>query len=184
MLHHCQAKSLDDIYLEDIPHIIHPATAVHDLEDTALPNRIIQEWNLPQGYTQFVSRYHQFHHQRPWLAYRDTLDDIRYGKIVLLRKDITGNAGPGVISNGNLRNDLPLSLFTRLRDIISRQLKRPGITFDQRHQHSTPNQQKPLIPKRLVVFSQLAGFIMEMWRDFDIRLNNLAAKLLKAMTRY
>lgn len=120
MLHHCQAKSLDDIYLEDIPHIIHPATAVHDLEDTALPNRIIQEWNLPQGYTQFVSRYHQFHHQRPWLAYRDTLDDIRYGKIVLLRKDITGNAGPGVISNGNLRNDLPLSLFTRLRDIISR----------------------------------------------------------------
>lgn len=96
MLHHCQAKSLDDIYLEDIPHIIHPATAVHDLEDTALPNRIIQEWNLPQGYTQFVSRYHQFHHQRPSLAYRDTLDDIRYGKIVLLRKDITGNAGPGL----------------------------------------------------------------------------------------
>lgn len=96
MLHHCQAKSLDDIYLEDIPNIIHPATAVHDLEDTALPNRIIQEWNLPQGYTQFVSRYHQFHHQRPRLAYRDTLDDIRYGKIVLLRKDITGNTGPGL----------------------------------------------------------------------------------------
>ncbi|EBF8030475.1 HNH endonuclease [Salmonella enterica] len=141
MLHHCQAKSLDDIYLEDIPNIIHPATAVHDLEDTALPNRIIQEWNLPQGYTQFVSRYHQFHHQRPWLAYRDTLDDIRYGKIVLLRKDITGNTGPGVISNGNLRNDLPMSLLTRLRDIISRQLKRPGYyvrsTTPAQHAQST-----------------------------------------------
>ena len=88
----------------------------------------------------------------------------------------------GVISNGNLRNDLPLSLFTRLRDIISRQLKRPGYyvrsTTPAQHAQST----KPLIPKRLVVFSQLAGFIMEMWRDFDIRLNNLAAKLLKAMT--
>ncbi|ESN16173.1 hypothetical protein L370_02245 [Enterobacter sp. MGH 24] len=41
MLHHSQAMSLDDIYLEDIPHIIHPNTAAGDLADTARLNRII-----------------------------------------------------------------------------------------------------------------------------------------------
>lgn len=92
MLHHSQATSLDDIYLEDIPHIIHPDTAARDLADTALPNRIIQEWNLPQGYSRFVSRYISCHWQHPWMAYRDTLDDIKYGKLVLLRKDITIHA--------------------------------------------------------------------------------------------
>jgi len=68
MLHHCQAKSLDDIYLEDIPRIIHPNTAARDLAYTAKPNRIIQEWDLPLGYTLFVSRYHKFHWQRPSMA--------------------------------------------------------------------------------------------------------------------
>lgn len=86
MLHHSQAMSLDDIYLEDIPHIIHPDTAAGVLAETALPNRIIQEWNLPQGYTRFVSRYQPFHWQHPWMAYRDTLADIKSGKLVLLRK--------------------------------------------------------------------------------------------------
>lgn len=56
--------------------IIHPDTAAGDLAETALPNRIIQEWNLPQGYTLFVSRYQLFHWQHPWMAYRDTLADI------------------------------------------------------------------------------------------------------------
>lgn len=65
MLHNCVAKSLDDIWFEDIPYIIHPDTAVRDLGDTARENRIFQEWNLPQGYNRFVSRYHQFHWQRP-----------------------------------------------------------------------------------------------------------------------
>ncbi len=40
MLHHHQAKSLDDIYLEDIPNIIHPDSAERDLAYTAQPNRI------------------------------------------------------------------------------------------------------------------------------------------------
>lgn len=126
MLHHCQVKSLDDIYLEDIPHIIHPDTSARDLADTALPNRIIQEWNLPQGYTQFVSRYHQFHWQRPWMAYRDTLDDIKSGRVVLLKKNMTGHNFQGVLTpSGDLRSDLPLFLHTRLRHLISQQLKRP-----------------------------------------------------------
>ncbi len=127
MLHHSQAMSLDDIYLEDIPHIIHPDTAAGDLAETALPNRIIQEWNLPQGYTRFVSRYQPFHWQHPWMAYRDTLADIKSGKLVLLRKDITGHAISGVLTtSGDLRNDLPLFLHTRLSHLLSRQLKRPG----------------------------------------------------------
>lgn len=127
MLHHSQAMSLDDIYLEDIPHIIHPDKAAADLADTALPNRIIQEWNLPQGYTRFVSRYQPFHWQQPWMAYRDTLNDIKSGKLVLLRKDVTGHAISGVLTtSGDLRNNLPLFLQTRLSYLISRQLKRPG----------------------------------------------------------
>ena len=127
MLHHCQAMSLDDIYLEDIPHIIHPDTAAGDLAETALPNRIIQEWNLPQGYSRFVSRYQPFHWQHPWMAYRDALEDIKSGKLVLLRKDLTGHAISGVLTtSGDLRNDLPLFLHTRLSHLLSRQLKRPG----------------------------------------------------------
>lgn len=126
MLHHYQAKSLDDIYLEDIPHIINPDTAAQDLADTALPNRIIQEWNLPQGYTQFVGWYHKFHWQRPWAAYRDTLDDIKSGRIVLLKKNISGHNFQGVLTpSGDLRCDLPLFLRIRLRHLISQQLKRP-----------------------------------------------------------
>ncbi len=54
MLHHCQARSVDDIYLEDIIHIIHPETAARYLADTALPNRNIPMWDLPQGYNALV----------------------------------------------------------------------------------------------------------------------------------
>lgn len=126
MLHHYHANSLDNIYLEDIPHIIHPDYAARDLADTTLPNRNIQEWNLPQDYSHFVSQYHPFHWQRPWMAYRDTLDDIRSGKVVLLKKNMTGHALTGVLtSSGNLRNDLPLFLHSRLSYLISKQLKRP-----------------------------------------------------------
>jgi len=126
MLHHYQAKSLDNIYLEDIPHIIHPDYAARDLADTTLPNRNIQEWNLPQGYSYFVSRYHQFHWQPPWMSYRDTLDDIKSGKVVLLKTNMSGNALMGVLTpSGNLRNNLPLFLHSHLSYLISKQLKRP-----------------------------------------------------------
>ncbi|MDQ1212154.1 colicin D domain-containing protein [Pantoea anthophila] len=128
MLHDRQTMSLDDIYPEDIHHIIHPDTAVQDLKDTTQPNRIIQEWTLPQGYTRFVSRYHPFHWQRPWMAYRDTLDDIRCGKLVLLKKNRADYAIPGVLTTtGDIRNDLPLFLRSRLRDLISRQLNRQSV---------------------------------------------------------
>jgi hypothetical protein len=127
MLHHCQTISLDDIYLEDIPHIIHPGTAAHNLADTAQPNRFIQEWDLPQNYSQFVSRCQTFHWQRPWAAYRDTLNDIKFGKLVLLRKNMTGYNMSGVLTtSGDLRNDLPSLLQARLRYILSRQQRRPA----------------------------------------------------------
>jgi len=127
MLHHYQAKSLDDIYLDDIPYIIHPEKAMQDLADTALPNRVIPQWNLPQGYTLFVSQYHKFHHQSPWLAYRDALADIRSGKVVLLRKDRTDYTGCSVLASpDHLRSDLPMFLNIRLHYVMLRKLKRPG----------------------------------------------------------
>ncbi|HDU4641354.1 TPA: hypothetical protein RFT53_002664 [Klebsiella aerogenes] len=126
MLHQYQAKSLDDIYLDDFPHIIHPDTAARYLEETAQPNRIIREWDLPGNYGFFVSRYRQFHYQQPWMAYRDVLNDIRSGKVVLLRKVAIGHIITGVqTSSGNLRSDLPLFLHSRLSYLISHQIKRP-----------------------------------------------------------
>lgn len=126
MLHHYQAKSVDDIYLDDFPNIIHPNTAARYLEETARPNRIIREWDLPGNYGLFVSRYRQFHFQQPWMAYRDVLDDIRSGKVVLLGNDAIGHVITGVqTSSGNLRHDLPLFLHSRLSYLISHQLKRP-----------------------------------------------------------
>ncbi|MEN4669195.1 hypothetical protein ABEH32_00225 [Pantoea agglomerans] len=126
MLHHYQAKSVDDIYLDDFPNIIHPNMAARYLEETARPNRIIREWDLPGNYGLFVSRYRQFHFQQPWMAYRDVLDDIRSGKVVLLGNDAIGHFITGVqTSSGNLRNDLPLFLHSRLSYLISHQLKRP-----------------------------------------------------------
>jgi len=132
MLHHYQAKSLNDIYLDDLPYIILPHTAGHYLEETAQPNRIIREWDLPGNYDLFVSRYRQFHYQQPWMAYRDVLDDIRSGKVVLLRKDSIRNILAEVqTSSGNLRNDLPLLLHSRLSYLISHQLKRPVYSVSQ-----------------------------------------------------
>jgi len=126
MLHHYQAKSVDDIYLDDFPNIIHPNTAARYLEETARPNRIIREWDLPGNYGLFVSRYRQFHFQQPWMAYRDVLDDIRSGKVDLLGNNAIGHVITGVqTSSGNLRNDLPLFLHSRLSYLISHQLKRP-----------------------------------------------------------
>jgi len=126
MLHHYQAKSVDDIYLDDIHNIIHPDMAACYLEETARPNRIIREWDLPGNYGLFVSRYRQFHFQQPWMAYRDVLDDIRSGKAVLLGNDAIGHVITGVqTSSGNLRNDLPLFLHSRLSYLISHQQKRP-----------------------------------------------------------
>ncbi|EBO0296346.1 TPA: hypothetical protein LVL66_005838 [Klebsiella oxytoca] len=126
MLHHCQARSVDDIYLQDIAHIIHPDTAARYLADTALPNRIIPEWDLPQAYSSFVNQYNLFHYQRPWMAYSDALADIKAGKVVLVRKNMTGTPVNGVLTtSGNLRDGLPLSLYSRLRYLIIYQLKRP-----------------------------------------------------------
>ncbi len=166
MLHHSQAMSLDDIYLEDIPHIIHPDTAAGDLAETALPNRIIQEWNLPQGYTRFVSRYQPFHWQHPWMAYRDALADIKSGKLVLLRKDLTGHAISGVLTTSvDLRNDLPLFLHTRLIHLLYRQLKRPGYHVRPAAPVQHAQAAKPLTVKLQVGCWPRAGSIMAISRD-------------------
>lgn len=125
MLHHCQARSVDDIYLEDIIHIIHPETAARFLADTALPNRNIPVWDLPQGYNAFVNQYNAFHYQHPWMAYSDALADIKAGQVVLLRKNITAIPATGVLtSSGNIEDGLPLPLYSRLHYIITQQLKR------------------------------------------------------------
>ncbi|MFP1727870.1 hypothetical protein ACLECX_02155 [Lonsdalea quercina] len=126
MLQHYQAKSLNGLYLEDIPEILHPKSAESKLADTVQPNRIIMEWDLPSGYSLFVSQYYLFHYQQPAMAYRDVLADIKLGKVVLLRKRMFGQPLPSVLtSSGKLRDDLPLFLHSRLSYLISHQVKRP-----------------------------------------------------------
>lgn len=166
MLHHYQAKSVDDIYLDDFPNIIHPNTAARYLEETARPNRIIREWDLPGNYGLFVSRYRQFHFQQPWMAYRDVLDDIRSGKVVLLGNDAIGHVITGVqTSSGNLRHDLPLFLHSRLSYLISHQLKRPVYCVLRsapiQHAQST----KPSTAKQRVGFWPLGAFTTAILRD-------------------
>lgn len=126
MLHHFYAKSLDDIYLEDLPHIIHPTSAAIYLEDTAKQNRIVEEWNLPRDYMRFVRHYSQFHYQQRWMAYKDTLNDVKAGNVILLRKDMTGHNVAGVVTaSGHIRNDIPPFLYARLSRITALKLKRP-----------------------------------------------------------
>lgn len=121
-----RAKSLEDVYLEDIPHILHPNFAQQYLAYSALPNRIMTSWDLPEGYELFVSKYRQFHYQFAYMAYQDALADVKSGKVVLLRKQETGYTTTGVLTfTGDLEYDLPLLVRSRLSYLISHQLKRP-----------------------------------------------------------
>ncbi|ELY4673020.1 hypothetical protein ACOZ06_003214 [Cronobacter muytjensii] len=124
MLHRYQARSIDNLRYEDILHILHPNSAAHELAFTAQQNRLISEWDLPLGYSEFVNPCRQIHHQYPWMAYRDVLADIKSGKVVLLRKSLLENTITGVLtSSGSLQHDLPLFLYSRLNYLISHQLK-------------------------------------------------------------
>lgn len=108
MLHRYQARSIDNLRYEDILHILHPNSAAHELAFTAQQNRLISEWDLPLGYSEFVNPCRQIHHQYPWMAYRDVLADIKSGKVVLLRKSLLENTITGVLtSSGSLRHVLP-----------------------------------------------------------------------------
>ncbi len=55
MLHRYQARSIDNLRYEDIFHILHPNSAAHELAFTAQQNRLISEWDLPLGYSEFVN---------------------------------------------------------------------------------------------------------------------------------
>lgn len=125
-LHTYQAKALDDIWLDDIPLIRNPAASARDLESTIFPNRSIQEWDLPAGYGAFISKYRLFHHQQTWMAYRDVLNDIKSGKIVLLKNKTYGSEiDPVVKTSGRLRDDLPALLQARLSYLIKNNATRP-----------------------------------------------------------
>lgn len=129
MLHHYQAKSLDEIYLEDIPQLRHPDSANRDLAHTEQPNRIIKEWDLPIGYGMLINKYRGLHFQAPYMAYRDVLQEVRSGKIVLLKNRLHGEERASVLTRGgNIRENLPLHLYLRLKYLLSRQIRRPVVT--------------------------------------------------------
>ena len=126
MFHQYRAKALEDIRLEDIPLIQHPDRAADDLAHTENQRRTIQSWELPQYYSEFVRKYHfrygKYHHQ----SYRDTLDDIKSGSIVLLVKSSVYGYSSVLTPSGDLRTDLPLRMKSHLRGLLSRQQRGPG----------------------------------------------------------
>ncbi|WP_297198606.1 colicin D domain-containing protein [uncultured Pluralibacter sp.] len=127
MFHQYQARTLDNIYLEDIAHLVHPEIAATNLEKTSQSNRVFNQWDLPGNYSTFVNKYRQFHHLQPWMAYREALRDLKAGRIVLQKNEIFGSAIMGVLTfTGILRDDLPLLLHSRLSYLISHQVKRPA----------------------------------------------------------
>ena len=128
MLRNCQARLLDDVYLNDIPHIAPPETAYLYLSDTVNPGRIVREWDLPDGYLPLVRRYLDMHFQQPHMAYRDALNEVKSGNIVILRRDHGTAYGSIAKSDGSLIGTLPLFLRSRLESVISRQLTRPIFT--------------------------------------------------------
>ncbi|AFI88457.1 Hypothetical protein W5S_0330 [Pectobacterium parmentieri] len=120
-----------------MPHIRHPEMVRQSLADTITPNRLIREWDLPVGYDWFVSKYRQFYHNNPLMAYRDALADITSGRIVLLRKNICSHELLGVqTSSGDLRSDLPLSLHSLLSYLISHEVTRPMFYTRPPEQHA------------------------------------------------
>ncbi|HID4130235.1 TPA: DUF6883 domain-containing protein [Pluralibacter gergoviae] len=125
-LHDYTVKSCDAIYIEDIPCILHPNIAYRYLEYTGMQNRIFQEWDFPSGYKAYADQYRHFHINHPFMAYRSALNDIKSGKIILL-KSLHG--GKEIFSvqtrSGNLCTDLPLNLDSRLRYLIDNKISKP-----------------------------------------------------------
>ena len=127
MLHEYTIKACESLYVEDIPFILHPKNAYRELEYTGIHNRIIQDWDLPSGYKAHAFGYRQFDINHPFMAYRAALNDIRSGKIVLLYNRAGSGISSGVVrSNGVLYDDLPLSLSSRLRYLISSNITAPA----------------------------------------------------------
>lgn len=127
MLRDSQARALNEIFIDDIPYIKHPDAAYQELKFSAEPNRIFNEWDLPLGYSSFVDRYRALHFQHPFMAYRDALNDVKYGKVVILkpRHKVIGKVSDVTNNLGQPLSSLPLSLLSHLESIIARKLSRP-----------------------------------------------------------
>lgn len=128
-LHIYTARHLNQIYLEDIPYLLHPEHAYHSLQRIAQPEANIDDTRLPMGIRLSADKHQIFHHHR-WMAYRRVLEEIRNGTLLLFRNTFYGVEIMGVLSGENRLNErLPLFLKDRLNYLIDKQLKRPSYRY-------------------------------------------------------
>lgn len=148
-LHDYTVKSCDAIYIEDIPCILHPNIAYRYLEYTDAKQNY-PEWDFPSGYKAYADQYRHFHINHPFMAYRSALNDIKSGKIILL-KSLHG--GKEIFSvqtrSGNLCTDLPLNLDSRLRYLIDNKISKPVYVSSSRQPKQYAQQLKQLTAKPL-----------------------------------
>ncbi|EMH4162081.1 HNH endonuclease [Pluralibacter gergoviae] len=155
MLVHYRATSLEGLRFEDIAYIRHPLQSAIDLENTAIPNRRINEWDLPSGHCSFVNLHKPLYLQSPYRAYSEVLMEIKSGTIILIKDKTAGIEILGVRTfSGDLCTDLPLRLSSRLRYLISHHATR-SVYHVKKSAHSTPK-----TPATTTINSRAAGRLL------------------------
>ena len=143
MFHHYRAVAVKDIRLQDFPLITHPRAAAQELAYTADGSRIINDWDLPQDYGEFVSQYHARYGEYNLQSFRYTWHDVESGYVILLKKSTICMGFSSVLTpSGDLCTDLPLGLQVHLRDLLSRQQRDSGSHASLHSEyHAVPGQQ-------------------------------------------
>lgn len=142
MFGHYRAVAVKDIRLQDIPLITHPSAAAQELAYTADGSRIINDWDLPQDYGEFVSQYHARYGEYNLQSFRYTWHDVESGYVILLKKSTICMGFSSVLTpSGDLCTDLPLGLQVHLRDLLSRQQRDSG-------SHASPHVEYHAVPEQ------------------------------------
>lgn len=126
-------KDKEDIYLEDIPRILHPKSAYSDLSSYDPKRRhpsFSEEDHMPSGYSWYITL-NQSH--------SSLLSEIESGNKVLVHK--SWDEIFGVVDYGDkIKSDVPLFLRSRLEYIIENQEKKPWLPFYNSTKKDEPHQ--------------------------------------------
>ena len=127
-------KDKDDIYLEDIPRILHPKSAYSDLSSYDPKRRhpsFNEDHHMPSGYSWYMMRNRS--HSR-------LLSEIESGNKVLVHN--SWDALPGVVDYGDqIKSDVPLFLRSRLEYLIEKKKEKPWLPF-----HAATKKEEPTPP--------------------------------------
>lgn len=117
-------KKTENIYLDDLPYLKDPAWAVRELEHINFDrDRSHLTGQVPEWIASFIA--HNYASGQTF-AWRHFLDDIRHGRVVMVRESFYGPDLCSVMATEDkARGDLPLSLRQRLTYLLTQNVKRP-----------------------------------------------------------